>query len=391
MSKDAFGIIRRSDMANDRPQFTDIRRQYRAFYNGSFEKVKAEWEAQCAAYKESCFSGRRQADFDNLATLEEKLNFDIDMFMETYYSSRETLPSPMLFRGINFDVVMEAVAQVPGLYSQKSGNDFQKCLFVGWDKKEVKQACKEYLTLAKENATARRLRIKQSHALSHEKKVDRAIAWRMLAHQEYLERRSRERGNHMIEGSYVVEMTFRRANREEYTPERQFMDIRATTYPGVYEATFNFTPAMEGVMVLAETEEAVQKWISFFEPDPAQAPAPTTSNNSEPQAGSKRKKNQTNDGENGSSAGPNAKRMRAASPHVLEGYSTYFMRWRGRVGIPLYKDTYRNEEGEGFVYFLESNKAQFIIDEVKVPLLADATKGYKVSDQPKFTASKWAS
>ncbi|KAI1379656.1 hypothetical protein F4677DRAFT_338515 [Hypoxylon crocopeplum] len=385
-------LLRRESL---KPDFTDIKRQFNAFFPGQFEKMKADWEAQCAAYKDSCFTGRRQADFDNLATLEEKLNFDIDMFLEAYYSDQETLPDPMPFRGINFEIVMKAMAKVSGLYIQKVGTDFQKMLWVGWDKKRVKQACKEYAELAKDNAAARRLLKQQGRALAHEKRLDRAMQWRLEPHRDYMARINRSRG---IEGSYIIEATLLGAPREESKTAREWMDVRNTTFPSVFEATFNFT-VVEGVMILSQNDADIQTYINQFEP-PSKVQATTTNNRDMnlggPQPGSKRKRKQNSDGwlsrANGSSSGPDPKRIRSDVPAVLEGCTRYHTRWRGTIVTPAIhmgaEPGRENGENEGWIDFLESSKAQFFAH-CKVPLLTGVIQGYKVSDQAKFKASKW--
>ncbi|KAL7627917.1 hypothetical protein AAE478_002112 [Parahypoxylon ruwenzoriense] len=377
-----------------KPDFDDIRRQYRAFTPGQFNRMKADWEAQCEEYKDSCFSGRRQADFDNLATLEEKLNFDVDMFMEAYYSYRGTVPFPMPFRGINFDVVMDAVARVPGLYCQKVGTDFQRMLWIGWDKQAVKQACKQYAVLAKENAAVRRLLKQQSSILMSEKKRARETKWLLRPHREYAERINRDHG---IKGSYVVEVSFRGVPTDTYPDNQQWLDIRGTSLPEVYEATFNFMPALEGVMILARNEEDIQKYIDACE-GPAQPQFTVASAGGAtwggPQSGSKRTWDQSNVGEQngGYAASDSNKRMRPVMSDVLEGCTRYLSRWRGSIGTKLYIGTERvreNGENDGWVDFLGDGKAQFIAH-CNAPLLGRMIHGYKVSDQTKYEALQWA-
>ncbi|KAI2621166.1 hypothetical protein GGR54DRAFT_600450 [Hypoxylon sp. NC1633] len=385
-----------------KPDFDDARRQFRFFGGDQFEQMKADWEAQCAAYKESCFSGRRQADFDNLATLEEKLNFDVDMFLETYYSDRRTLPGPTPFRGINFEFIMDAMAKIPGLCAQKVGTDFQKMLWVGWDKKEVKQVCKEYTALAKANAAERRQVKQKAEALAHEKRLKKAQHWRLEPHRDYVGRANRGRG---VEGSYIVEVAVLGGFHEESKTAREWMDIRTTILPGVYEATFNFMPALEGVMILSQVEEDVQKYLNYFEP-PTTAQATATNNEDAtragPQSGSKRKRKQTGNGgqgrANGSSSGPDPKRLRPDVPDLLEGCTRYHARWRGSVATKTFEGTgdgrepvrvRENGENKGWVDFLESDKAQFMVH-CEAPLIVGVVQGYKVSDQPRFEASKWA-
>ncbi|KAI1099378.1 hypothetical protein F4804DRAFT_85437 [Jackrogersella minutella] len=383
-------LLRRESL---QPDFGDLQRQFNAFTPGQFEKMKANWEAQCEAYMESCFSGRRQEDFDNLATLEEKLNFDIDLFIATYYSDRETLPTPISFRGINFDLVMDEFAKVPDLYAQKVGTDFQKMLWVGWDKKEVKEACKRYAKLAKENAAVRRLLKEKHKVLAQEKKQGKVLAWRLEPHRDYVAKQNRNRG---IDGSYVVEATFNMGLTRD--PESQWMDIRNTDLPGVYEATFNFMPAVEGVMILSENDEDLQKYNDQFEP-PKTVQATTvgmqdtTRDGSQP--GSKRKRRQTGDEEqsraDGSSHSHNAKRMRPDMPEVASGLTRYYTRWRGSMGT-ISSGTQRLREdggGEEWIDFSDSNEARFIAH-CNVSLLSGAVRGYKVSDQPKFEVSRWS-
>ncbi|KAK6957972.1 hypothetical protein Daesc_000764 [Daldinia eschscholtzii] len=384
-------ILRKESL---KPDFDDISRQYRAFMPGQFEKMKADWEAQSTAYKESCFSGRRQADFDNLATLEEKLNFDIDMFLETYYSRPDILPHPMPFRGINFDFVMAAVAQVEGLYCQKVGNDFQKMLWIGWDKKEVKQACKEYAALAKENAAVRRQMKKQHAFLAHEKKLERAAATRLKPHREYVANVVRNRG---LEGSYIVEVTHLGVQRQAGS---SWVEIRKTILDGVFEATFNFMPAVEGVIILAQSDDDIQRYIHLVEPlRRAQAPTVQTdeASSSGSQTGSKRKRSENESADQGRTGGssqtPASKRARSDLPAVPAGHTRYYIRWRGTVGITppasgATKVLRENGEGESWIDFTEGEKAQFIAH-LKVPLINEVIPGYKIQDRNMYEIVKW--
>ncbi|KAI1650422.1 uncharacterized protein F4817DRAFT_261099 [Daldinia loculata] len=375
-----------------KPDFGDIRRQYQSFMPGQFEKMKADWEAQSSAYKESCFSGRRQADFDNLATLEEKLNFDIDMFLETYYSDPDILPDPMPFRGINFDVVMTAIEQIKGLYCQKVGNDFQKMLWVGWDKKDVKQACKEYATLAKENAAVRRQLKKQHTILAHEKKLEKKAASRLQPHREYVANVVRNRG---LEGSYVVEATLLGVQREAGS---SWVEIRKTMLNDVFEATFNFMPAAEGVIILAQNDGDIDRYIRLVEPlrkVPAPAVESNNASSSGSQPGSKRKRGQNESVEQGRIDGSSQipKRMRSDIPAVPEGCTRYYTRWRGTVGttpsdIGATKILRENGEGESWIDFTEGEKAQFIAH-LETPLMAEVIHGYKIQDRNIYEATKW--
>ncbi|KAI2465881.1 hypothetical protein F4781DRAFT_407656 [Annulohypoxylon bovei var. microspora] len=379
-----------------KPDFSDIRRQYNVFGPGKFEEVKERWESQCAAYKESCFSGRRQENFDNLATLEEKLNFDIDMFIETYGSDKELLPTPIPFRGISFDFVMETLANVPNLYIQKVGTDFQKMLWVGWDRKAVKEACKEYAKVAKENAAARRLQKERNKVLAHGKKLEKMKAWRLVPHRDYLAKKDRNRG---IEGSYIVEATFYLNLIRE--PDSQWMDIRSTDLAGVYEATFNFMPAVEGVMIFSQSNEDIQQYINGFEP-PKNAPITTATsknyatNTTGPPPGTKRKWGQTDNIEQTVwYERSHTKRMRPEMPagDLPGGYTRYYTRWRGTMGTRTTTNgTYRvceNGEGNEWIDFLDGDKAQFIVH-CTVPLLNGVAHCYKVSDQAKFEAIQWS-
>ncbi|KAI0111704.1 hypothetical protein F4814DRAFT_423336 [Daldinia grandis] len=375
-----------------KPDFGDIKRQYQAFMPAQFEKMKADWEAQSSAYKESCFSGRRQADFDNLATLEEKLNFDLDMFLEIYYSDPDILPDPMPFRGINFDVVMAAIEQIKRLYCQKVGNDFQKMLWVGWDKKDVKQTCKEYAALAKENAAVRRQLKKQHTILAHEKKLEKKAASRLQPHREYIANVVRNRG---IEGSYVVEATLLGVAREAGS---SWVEIRKTVLDGVFEATFNFMPASEGVMVLARNDDDVGRYIRLVEPlrkVPAPAVESSNANSSRSQLGSKRKRGHIESAEQGRSDESTQipKRMRADIPTVASGWTRYYTHWRGTVGIaptPIgaTKTLRENGEGESWVDFTEGETAQFIAH-LQTPLMAEVIHGYKIQDRNIYEATKW--
>ncbi|KAI1807555.1 hypothetical protein F4811DRAFT_443163 [Daldinia bambusicola] len=381
-------VLRREAL---KPDFGDIKRQYQAFLPGQFEKMKADWEAQFSAYEKSCIAGHRQEDFNNLATLEEKLNFDIDMFMETYYSRSDILPHPVPFRGVDTDFVMAAVAEVPGLYCQKVGNDFQKLLWVGWDKKEVKQACKEYAAQAKENAAARRQLKQQQSILAHEKKLEKKAATRLQPHREYVANAIRNRG---LEGSYIVEATLLGVQREAGS---SWVEIRKTILNDVFEATFNFMPAIEGVMILAPSDDDIQKYIRLVEPlRRAQAPADgndeVSSGGSQP--GSKRKRAQNEIGTiDGSSQTPNSKRARSDIRAVPEGHTRYYIRWRGTVGTapaPSGKGKVPRENGEGesWIDFTEGEKAQFIAH-LKAPLIDEVINGYKIQDRIMYEAVKW--
>ncbi|KAI5868194.1 hypothetical protein GGS23DRAFT_16969 [Durotheca rogersii] len=370
-----------------KPDFDDLQRQYKAFPAGQFERIKAEWEAQCAAYKESCFSGRRQADFDNLATLEEKLNFDVDMFMETYYSDRATIPHPMPFRGVNFDLVMEAVSRVPGLYAQKVGTDFQRMLWIGWNKQEVKEICREYAVQAKRNAAERRLLKQQTSLLSADKNRDKVSNWRLRPHRNYVAVLNQ---NQSLAGSYIVEMSIQGAPSESYQDGHQWVEIRKTDSPDVYEATFDFMPAMKGVMILARDDEEIQKYIDQCDP-PSQSEPPASSGGDATgggtRAGSKRKRGQNA----GSGPNPGNKRMRPVMPDVPAGHTRYYSRWRGSVGTatidPIGERVLENRESEGWVEFLKGN-TQFIVHS-EAPLLSDTIRAYKIADEPKFKAWRW--
>ncbi|KAI8957255.1 hypothetical protein F5Y11DRAFT_98730 [Daldinia sp. FL1419] len=376
-----------------KPDFDDIKRQFQLFKPGQFESMKTDWETQSSAYKESCFSGRRQADFDNLATLEEKLNFDVDMFLETYYSSPDILPNPTPFRGINLDVVMTAVGKINGLYCQKVGNDFQKLLWVGWDKKQVKQACKEYAALAKENAAIRRELKKQHSILAHEKKLQKVAASRLQPHREYVANVVRNRGP---EGSYIVEVGLLGVKRDAGS---SWMEIRRSALDGVFEATFNFMPAAEGVMILAKSDDDIDRFIRLVEPlrkvqDEVES-NDTGSNASQP--GSKRKRGQNENAQqgrdDGNSQNSNPKRIRSNIPAVPEGYTRYLTRWRGTVGnISSHTGNpeIRRENGDGecWIDFTEGEKAQFTAH-FQTPLMNEIVPGYKIQDRNMYEATKW--
>ncbi|EMR72770.1 hypothetical protein UCREL1_176 [Eutypa lata UCREL1] len=109
-------------------------------------------------------TGRHQQEFHDLATLEEKLNYDADMFMEVYFGSRDTLLEPVPFMGVNFDVVLEAVSRVPGLKSRNVGRDYHKMLWIGWDELLVRNACDRYMDVARINLEARRKIQRKYHA-----------------------------------------------------------------------------------------------------------------------------------------------------------------------------------------------------------------------------------
>lgn len=92
----------------------------------------AWWDEQCDAYKEVLAGHPKRQEFDQLTTLEEKLNLDADLFMGTYFLDRRTTPNVLSFSNFDFDQVEPAVDKVGTIKARVVGTGKKRTLRIGW-------------------------------------------------------------------------------------------------------------------------------------------------------------------------------------------------------------------------------------------------------------------
>lgn len=108
-----------------------------AIAEGCLQGMAAFWDKQCEVYKNFLESHPRRQEFDDLVTLEDKLGFDPDLFMDTYFLDRRTTPDILTFKNFDWDQVRPAVARVETLHAKAVGIGRNKVLRIGWDSYDV--------------------------------------------------------------------------------------------------------------------------------------------------------------------------------------------------------------------------------------------------------------
>lgn len=338
-----------------------------------------------------------------VATLEEKLNYDADMFMEVYFGSRDTLLEPVPFMGVNFDVVLEAVSRVPGLKSRNVGRDYHKMLWIGWDELLVRNACDRYMDVARINLEARRKIQRKYHAdlakrrkekqqekgEEHEDRRLTILRDRLKQHHAYMRNPGRKVG---IEGSYIVDVTDHDFLLSFYSQSRKWVDIRSTSTPGVYEATFDIQPMGQGVMLLSKSMETLSDHAEECDAFRAAGVGDDMSMFHAFQVGyrlgMKRKRQDVED------YGALQHSREFNGGEIPADFSRYHMRWRGiemkLKGCWLRDKEGRTEERRGWVEFKRDSLGQFIVD-FGVDTVKGEVHAYKVDDQPLSPKGDWAS
>lgn len=373
-----------------------------------FKGIREEWEGQCRLYEESLRTGRHQEEFHALATFEEKVNYDADMFMEVYFGNRNTIPRPIAFKGVQFEVVREAVGRVPGLTSRVIGHGMQMILWVGWDERLVRTACDDYQKITvRETAEKRRLKRKydddtRTSYVEREKAREEWVNLQGLRclvddlTQPRLSKRQRQE-KISIEGSYLVDVTDPHIQRVFHGMEPQWIDIRATPTLGVYEGSFNILPLHKGVMLFSQSKDSLSAHAEMCDAFYVTGGKNNTAAFRTFQAGFMlgwERKSQILEEtyEDCNKPAPRVRKyMKQATP---EGTTRYHMRWRGDGKCLKDYWTLQGRRGradareDGWVEFRESNGGQLIVD-FGIGTVDGEVHGYKVKDKPFFTGD-WA-
>lgn len=370
--------------------------------------MKAEWEDQCRAYEESVRTGHRKEEFNALATLEEKVNYDPDMFMEVYFGNRNTMRRPIALKGVRFKVVQEAASRVPGLIARMIGDGIQKILCLGWNEGLVETACDDYRTSTGINAAAKR-RLKRKYddhnetsyvekEMASEEWLNhmelRRIVGDLNEHHQHMRKRQKRTD---IEGSYIVDVTDPDIQLMSRNMTPQWIDIRATSSPGVYEGSFDIVPMYQGVMLFSESQESL-----LAHADMCDAFHVTRVNNDADafrifQAGfmlgwQRKWQTMEHDHEVYHRNPPRVQKyMKKKTP---EGTTRYYMRWRGDgESLKRYwklqgRRGRTDERDDGWVEFREENGGKLIVD-FGIGTIDGEFHAYKVKDEP-FCTGDWA-
>lgn len=371
--------------------------------------MRAEWEYQCRLYEESLQTGRHQEEFHALATFEEKVNYDADMFMQAYFGNRNTMRRPIALKGVRFGVVMDAAGRVPGLVTRMIGDGIQRILWLGWDERLLEAACDDYRGITRQN-TAEKRRLKRKYDddtrtcyVEREKAQEEWYSHLELSrlvgdlnkHHGYMRKRQ-ERND--IEGSYIVEITDPDIQHRYHGMAPQWIDIRATSSPGVFEGTFDVLPIRKGVMLFSESEESLLAHAdvcdAFHISGGKDNPAAFRMFQAGFMLGWQRKSQYMEDSsiDCDTTTAPRVREyMKQPTP---EGTTRYYMRWRGD-GNRL-KDYWKpqgrrgraDERDDGWLEFRKNNGGQLIVD-FGVGTVDGGVHGYKAQDEPFFTGD-WA-
>lgn len=240
----------------------------KGYYNARFpltarclEGMIAFWDKQFEAYNKCLESHPKRQEFDQLTTLEEKLALDPDLFMDTYFLDRNTTPEALSFAKFDWEKVKPAADKVETLYARVVGPGKKKVLRIGWKLHEVMHPIHQDLA---DNAVRREIG-----------KLSASVA-RMQPHHDYMERRKNktpEEGPSIV-GSYHMEITGTGWKDELYRPDNMWMDIRESWMTeGVYEAMFDFGPALKGMMLISTDKGAltvhsrIMDTMDFAEPE----------------------------------------------------------------------------------------------------------------------------
>ncbi|KAK7753363.1 hypothetical protein SLS62_004653 [Diatrype stigma] len=224
---------------------------------------KKTWEERWRIYKESLASGRHEEEFLALATLEEKANYDADMFIEFYFKSRETLPRPIALRGIRFDVVQEAARRIPGLIAWAVGEGSRKLLWLGWDKDAMEREWSQQKLINHDRP--KRKRLNGAEACAAQKKLDQEDAFihadimqmgkNILMHHRERKKPFRMAGVPYIEGSYLLDIVDPEIAMMYHGQGPRWIDVGDTPTSGVYEATYDIQPMGKGVMLFCDHKD----------------------------------------------------------------------------------------------------------------------------------------
>ncbi|ROV93298.1 hypothetical protein VSDG_06845 [Cytospora chrysosperma] len=203
------------------------------------EGMTAFWDNQFDAYNKCLESHPKRQEFDQLTTLEEKLALGPDLLMDTYFLDRNTTPEALSFTSFDWEKVKPAADKVETLYARVVGTGKKKVLRIGWKLHEVMHPIHQDLA---DNAVRREIG-----------KLSARVA-RMQPHHDYMERRKNKTSEDgpSIVGSYHMEITGTGWKDELYRPDNMWMDIRESWMTeGVYEAMFDFGPALKGMMLIS--------------------------------------------------------------------------------------------------------------------------------------------
>ena len=193
------------------------------------------------AWKRAETKRERRKRFDSLPTVAMQVNYDIELFIEAYFTDDAGHPAPhkwpatfTLTNVVCPHQVIDAVSKVPNLYFTWSQLHSDRTLFIGWSHPTVLQARETYDT-----------------TIGRQRKIERDARGRHRAarHKEYLEviDRTQVRQEFGLVGSYVL---FCDAIEEQadFNPGMT-VDIFERANSGTYDGVFRFS-VLSGVFIL---------------------------------------------------------------------------------------------------------------------------------------------
>lgn len=395
------GVVTNSERQFD-PSQAPIFRMY------PFEEL---WSERWREYAEAVETGRHQEEFDSLATLEEKANYDAEMFVEAYFKSRETLPQPVALRGIRIDVVQKAASSIPGLIAWTGGEGTRKMLWLGWDESSVKLQCAQQNLIDQYHSPMHR-GLKRKHfngvkAYSAEKKqaTEDAIEHRgqvlmgghILEYHEHRKNPVRRPGIPYIGGSYIINIVDPEIATLYPDQGPRYIDVRASQTPGVYEATYDIQPMGKGVMLFSKYKDTLSAHAeacdAFADAGIRDDPGAFRAFHVGFYLGWTRKQGimETNQPES-----PAAKRVREfVTRKTPDSIKRYYMRWRG-TGDQLCgfwrmqgRKGRVDQREDGWVEFNEDIGGRLAIN-FGIGTVDGEFRAYKVENQSHFTGGDWA-
>lgn len=231
---------------------------------------------------------------------------------------------------------------------------------------------------------------------------------RLEPHQEYLEKRHSEAECHKsIIGSYHMEIEGTGWNDSVYKPGRMWLDIHQSQLTeGVYEGSFDFGPALKGMMLISADRDALEVHSKIMDTMDMYGPKPTDNDLTAREAWldgylcAMKRVPQTPEHEARFAAHKQPNWM--ARGRRREGTPTrYFILLRGSHRVPEWEEDRMNkysDESGGMLVFNDGELCAFDLKGIMwpdfkgVPRLPahreGSARGYKIADWPKHAVGE---
>lgn len=345
--------------------------------------MTAFWDENCEAYSKKLESHPKREEFDALATLEEKLELDPDLFMDIYFLDRKTTPDPLSLTKFDFEKVGRAVAKVATLNARVVGSGKQKTLRIGWNLQDVIRSSSASAGGLTGPAVQRQMA-----------KIKNRVA-RLKPHHDFMEKR-RAGSEPSLVGSYHVEITGSGWKDEFYKPGRLWLDIqRPCTTQDVYDATFDFGPALKGKMLISANRDALVVHSRIMDTVDLADPEEFEDKREAFLQGFlyAMKRSRGTDEDEAKLAKHKTFSLGTPKPDVLP--TRYDVSCRGTHRVPEWEDHFQNtyaNESRGCLTFKDGELCEFELTcpwtQFKgVPSLEGTITGYKVADWPRHQSA----